>query len=149
MQCQKCVCNLLGEMGVEHRLRKRTALTSQRKNKVPACSLPFLLSEGSSSCKLTGFPTAVSHRLQRVRLEPVGSGHIAEASSILTCEVKTAGLDIHVGMGTCSFRQGLQVTSCILLNYSNDNKKLTESKEILFVAQCHLPIYNLNIHVYA
>lgn len=76
-------------------------------------------------------------------------GHAAEANSVLTRQVKATGSDIHGGMGTCLFRQGLQVTSCILLDYSNDNKKLTESKETLFTGHSHLPIYNVSIHGYA
>lgn len=75
-------------------------------------------------------------------------GHAAEANTVLTREAKAPGSDMHVGMGTCLSGQGLQVTSCILLDYSNDSKKLTESKEILFTGHCHLPIYNVSIQGY-
>lgn len=107
-------------MGVERHTRKMTALMPQRKNKVPTSSLPFFLSfflsKGSPSCNLTCFPAAVSQPLRRVRRQLVESGHKDEANFVLTHEVKATGADIHMGTGTYSFRQGLRVTSCILLN---------------------------------
>lgn len=75
------------------------------------------------------------------------SGQISDANSIPTHEVTATGLDVHVGMGMWFQRRGHQVTSCIPLNYSNDNKN--QWKQSHFCRAFHLPISNLRLHGYA
>lgn len=65
---------------------------------------------------------------------------MAEANSVLTREVKVTGLDIHAATGMCLFRQGLQVTSSVLLNYSSDNRNPLAAKRHFRLA---LPFANL------
>ena len=120
-------------MGVEHRPEDSTH-TAKRKQS-PPWFLPFL-----PSFLLWEIPPKIWHasKQQSVnRSREWGCNrwnpeHKSEANSVPTREVKATGLDIHVGMGTCLFRQVLQVTSCVLLNDSNDNKKPLDAKRHFF-----------------